>query len=210
MKDTPGIEAALELTETALDQLITSELLANLPVVGIAFKVCKSISGIRERYYISKLASFVRALERVPDEDRQDMLGLALTGEEERRKIGERLLLTLEQLSDSERPELMGTFFIAFIRSRIDQTTLFRCWDAIETGYSGDLKDLLAAGVTNLDASDRDGYLQNLLRTGLSKIQGLTAGNDGHMYYELSAFGKLFVTTYHENTMAEHDTANDS
>ena len=46
------------------------------------------------------------------------------------------------------------------------------------------------------------GFLQNLHRTGLTKIRGITADNDGHIYYELSPLGIQFVRAYHDNKTA--------
>lgn len=130
------------------------------------------------------------------------MLGLTLTIGDERKRVGEALLLTLEQLSDLNRPEVMAAFFSAYVRGRIDRPFLFRCWNSIANAYMEDLKSLFELDSANLNCSDKEGFLQNLLRTGLTKIQGLTSDNDGHMYYELSDFGRQCFQVYNENNVA--------
>ena len=129
------------------------------------------------------------------------MLGQLLPDTKERERVGERLLMILEQLSDRDRPVIMAVFFIAYLRRMIDLPTLLRSWDSIATAYCGDLSILL--GLTGEPAiGGGNSHLQYLLRTGLSQIRGITADHSGTMQYDVSQFGSLFISVYHEANAA--------
>jgi hypothetical protein len=199
MKDHPGMEAALEITEAGLDQLANNQFLADIPVVGVAFKVCKVYSGIRERIYISKLTAFLSRLDSIPQEKQHAMISEVLTDSNERQKVGERLLMILEQLTDQDKPAIMAVFFIAYLRRVIDLPVLLRCWDAIESAYGGDLKILL--GVTGEPAfGGGNSHLEYLVRSGLTTPKKSKLIGDDKIEYFVSSFGNLFINLYHENS----------
>jgi hypothetical protein len=66
MKEHPGLEAALEISEAAVDQIGDNGFLTDVPVVGVAFKLCKVVAGVRERIYLSKLKAFLTELDAIP------------------------------------------------------------------------------------------------------------------------------------------------
>lgn len=201
MKDYPGAEAALELSEAALDQLSKNDFLTDIPVVGIAFKVCKVVAGIRDRLYIAKLNTFLSRLDAISREEQHEMLTNLLPEPKQREKVGERLLMILEQLSDHDKPAIMAVFFIAYLRRMIDLSTLLRIWDSIATAYCGDLSILL--GLASEPAfGGGNSHLQYLTRTGLSQVRGIAIDNDGTMQYEASPFGYYFIKIYHEANAA--------
>ena len=193
----PAIEAALEITEAGLDQLADNQFLADIPVIGVAFKICKTISGVRERIYISKLQTFLTRLESIPQEQQHTMILEVLADASERQKVGERLLMVLEQLTDQDKPAMMAVFFIAYLRRTIDLPTLLRCWDAIETAYGGDLKILLGAG-DERPFGGGNSHFEYLVRSGLTTLTKSKGIDDDKIGYDVSDFGKRFIYVYQE------------
>jgi len=179
---------------------LSKNFLTDIPVVGIAVKLCRSVAGVREHLFLAKLTTFVSRLDAISQEEQHEMLARLLPDTKEREKVGERLLMILEQVSDREKPALMAVFFIAYLRRIIDLRTLLRSWDSIATAYCGDLSILL--GLESEPAiGGANSHLQYLLRTGLSQIRGITL-ETVEMQYELSRFGSVFINVYHEANVA--------
>jgi hypothetical protein len=198
MKEHPGLEAALEISEAAVDQIGDNGFLTDVPVVGVAFKLCKVVAGVRERIYLSKLKAFLTELDAIPRDQQHEMLTSLLSDSAERQKVGERLLMLLEQVTDFDKPSIMAVFFIAYLHKAIDIAFLLRAWDAISAAYVGDLKLILGfAGEPAVGGGNS--HLEYLLRSGLTTFRGgVLISSIGTIEYSVSDFGNRFIAVYNK------------
>ncbi len=191
----PLLEAALELAELSFDQLLSSELAKDFPIIGTAIKVCRATDDIRSRLYASKLLAFIRESERIPAERKEAFKRKCTSSPDEFNRLGENLLLLLERMSDIERPAIMATLFLAFLDGLIDQETLRRFWEAVADAYLDDIKTLLGYPTTVVNNS----HLRYLYKTGLTELElGRTINSAGHLSYKVSDLGYLMVSCYTE------------
>jgi hypothetical protein len=130
-------DAAAELAEAGLDQLMQDGFLRDVPLLGTVLGTFRAFRSIRDLMLAKKLGRFIRGLQAVPQEQRESFCE-SLTSPEERRRVGETLILILDRLDDMAKPALTAKTFNAYMRGEIE-------WSKFR---------LLATAIDRLDMSD--------------------------------------------------------
>lgn len=192
MKERPLLEAALENTEVVVDQLISNDLIKDIPLVGTALKACKAVADIRDKLFLAKISRFLTELNSVRPEIKEDLKGKMTNNTEEARRIGEVVLLVLDKVSDLEKPEILAKIFLAYIENQVTFDDFRRITEAVSQAFVDDLRTLVDKD--SVPSKSQETYLGYLTSTGLTEIvSGKTFDEAGNLYYELTKLGHKFL-----------------
>lgn len=135
-------ELSTELVEAILDQSIDDGIVKDIPIFGSLSKLKTAFGAVRDHIFTKKVAHFLLALSKVPEEQRSKFLiSVAKRGEE--RKVGETLLVLIDRLDNYDRAELLAKVFAFFINERLSMDEfrrLARVVEQIPPGSTGALK----------------------------------------------------------------------
>jgi hypothetical protein len=134
-----GKELLFDFTEFGIDQLLEDGLLKDIPWVGWIIK-CKSVyTSISDRILLAKIARFLFALHSHSWEQRNEILE-RITSTDDRRKIGEQVLIALEKTDALEKADLLGKVFSYYVRGLLSEVEHSRLVDAVIKCHTSDLK----------------------------------------------------------------------
>ncbi|MFZ2161090.1 MAG: hypothetical protein WAW02_02625 [Sideroxyarcus sp.] len=195
-KDRPIVEAILEGGEVVADILMRGELLAEIPLIGTAIKVCKAADSIRDRAFAIKLSNFVLNLEGISEEQKDKLKEKMGAGTEEAQKVGETLFFILDRVTDLDKPILLSQIFLAYIDGVVSSEYLRRLCQAVDTAFPDDLQEFLIAEVTLQKSDDR--WMRYLVPSGLTRLVGTQTIDEigAKNYYEITSLGQALRQAY--------------
>src|SRR3990167_6755027 len=135
-------DSVADLSEAGLDQLLQAGFMRDVPVLGGIIGAIRTAGSIRDLLLAKKLARFIRGLQSVPIADRQ-AFDRSLAAPEERRRIGEALLLLLDRLDEMSTPELVARLFREYMRGEIGFVMFQRMATAVDRLNLGDFEVLI-------------------------------------------------------------------
>jgi len=186
--DRPILEAALGSGEVVADILMKGDLLADIPLIGTAWKICRAGDNIRQRLFSAKLVAFIQDLDSHSQGKIDEIKSKIESSHEEAVKVGETLLMILEQITDMEKPQILARLFLSYIDGVISVVELQRIAQGINIAFVEDLKNFLLA--TDFEDED-DTRFANLIATG---FVGIRAGSNfdelGQMFYVKTEMGR--------------------
>ena len=124
--------AAIGVLEVMLDRNLAEGVIRDIPIIGTVVNLARAGRSVSEALFIRKLTGFLNALQDIPLEERQGLLEEFPDGSEQQEVLGEKLLLALERLDDTQKSALLSRFFAAYIRDEIDYITFTRLARALE------------------------------------------------------------------------------
>lgn len=198
-KDRPFLEATLQNIEVAVDAATANDVIASIPVIGTAFKICKGIDDLRSRAFAAKLDRFVSDPSLTSAAAKEAIAQKVQGSPEEARKVGETLFLVLDRFIDLDKPELLAKVFVAYLDNIVSATDLQRLAQAIDLAFSGDLRQLVEADEQLLVGSTMDGANQwktTLIPSGLTinRAGGVTVVK---VFNEVTPLGRLLWKAWH-------------
>lgn len=186
----PGASIVVSNAEALLKVLVDNKFVKGFPVLSTVVNFVSGALDVRDRLFVSKLTSFVTAFDAMPEEDRAKLNARILDADDAGQRIGETLLLIIEQLNDLKKSRLIAQLLIAFGQKLIDQETLLRLSFSVNQAF---VDDLLAI----VEPATRDQRsLNHLVFTGLADRVDTPAGYGGvggGTSYRLSIAGLAFV-----------------
>lgn len=147
---------AADYAELGVDALLDEGLLKDVPVLGTLQRLYNFGASIQNRMFAKKMLEFLINLESMPKEKRQDQLAKLVVDVEERRRVGENVLLLLDRMNDMSKPKMMAKAFSAYLKEEIDKNSLYQLWhalDAVNVAYLSELKLVY----TSEQFSEKDG-----------------------------------------------------
>lgn len=190
------LEALLENGEVFVDKLMESDVVKDFPVLGTALKICKAGSNLRDYIFAAKIHKFITSLRSVSPDLRAKFKKKIVDNPEERKRVGEFVLLTIDKISDLEKPEIIAKIFLAYMDGHLTADELRRIVEAIDLAFIADLKVFLHT--SRPSEKSKEAYLLYLTRSGLTEIvAGKTIDEIGEIYFEFSRLGKNFLNAYH-------------
>ncbi len=194
-KDHPVVEAALEGGEVVAEIFTHSEILAEVPFVGLAIRVCKAADAIQDRMFAMKLAGFLQNLEGISEEQKSKLKKKMSAKPEEARKVGETLLFVLARVTDLDKPVLLSQIFLAYIDNVITNGEFRRLAQAVDTTFADDLQSLLTTH--KIPEKSAEPWMQYLVASGLTQlVAGQTFGDIGKLYYEITPLANKLRNAY--------------
>lgn len=197
-------ELAPELLETALDSLIESEALKDIPIFGIAFKSYSLYKKITESFFTKKILKFLIELKDIPQTKREEFI-TELESKNETKQAGEKLLIILNRLDDDNKATIIGKLFKNTILGKVTFDNFKRLTYIIDNTYLDDLellKDNEYLQNINVDIKS------NLYKVGLlnqsikdsrkheeykSKLTGRKEIIPSSFEYSLNSYGRILI-----------------
>lgn len=116
----PALDAFVEGTEALLDMSVDEGVLRDIPIVGQIAGLGKSLMSIPDRLFVLKLRKFVSELGGVPEAKKKDFVEkMERDGLFE--KVGEKVLMIVDQLDDTDKAAMAGCVFRAYVSGTIDK-----------------------------------------------------------------------------------------
>ncbi len=191
----PVLEASLESGEVAVNILTHGDVLAEVPLIGTAIKICKAADAIRDRAFAMKLSRFVKQLECISEEQKEKLKSKIRSDDSEAQKVGETLLFVLERVTDLDKPLLLAHIFLAYIDGVILSDELRRISQAVDIAFADDLQKLLMAH--KVPGASTEPWMQYLVSSGLTRlVAGQTIDEIGKLYYEVTPLAHKLRNAY--------------
>ena len=139
------LEATLQNIEVAVDAATANDVIASIPVIGTAFKICKAIDDIRARAFAAKLNGFVAEPGLSTPAAKAALAQKLRDSPDEARKVGETLFLVLDRFIDLYKPAILAKVFVAYLDNVVTARDLQRLAQSIDIAFAEDLKALIDA-----------------------------------------------------------------
>ena len=153
----------LELT---LDSALSDGIIKEIPIIGSLYKSIKAAKGISEAIFTKKIFRFLFELKTVPQEDREKFFKKLENDENYSEKVGEKLLIILEQFDDIDKPALLGKLLKQVIEGKFTMDEFFRISSVIQRSY---LPDLILICRSNRILQYKPEVREHLINLGLFK-----------------------------------------
>ena len=199
------LEATLQNIEVAVDAATANDVIASIPVIGTAFKICKAIDDIRARAFAAKLNGFVAEPGLSTPAAKAALAQKLRDSPDEARKVGETLFLVLDRFIDLYKPAILAKVFVAYLDNVVTARDLQRLAQSIDIAFAEDLKALIdAEGSCILGNTAEDAYApwrKMLLPSGLT-INNARCFTVVRTSYDVTPLGQLLWKAFHlvENT----------
>lgn len=194
----PALGACADVLEVLLDMLTDDGVLKDLPIAGWLVGLGRSLLSVPDRLFLKKLGRFLSELKQVPEKER-----LAFADKIEREgsteKVGEKILMIVDQLDDTEKASLAGQVFSACLRGMIDIDQFYILCSCIRLTRIADIDALL---LNHDDVGSMDpAVVRALCLTGLADweikvprtIDEVGSSQTG-IFYTISFYGSLLTT----------------
>jgi len=160
------LEAVLEGAEAAIDFATESEAVKSVPIIGTAIKLVKGFDDLRSKALQAKLHKFATEPSLVHSLETRRFLS-TVKEDEHYQKIGETLFLTLDKVTDLQKPVVLAQVFAAYLDGVVNAKTLLLLAHAIDTAFISDLEQFLDGRNDQVD--DPEAGIR-LLTTGLLQV----------------------------------------
>ncbi|ENO4081699.1 hypothetical protein ACBG60_004946 [Enterobacter hormaechei] len=135
-------DVSKDVGEIAVDSMMESGLLKEIPGIKTIIGVSDAIGGIRDYLFTGKLVRFLTHFSDLSDAQRINMTERLNSDENFAGKAGERLIEIIDRLESENKPEIAAAFLKAFSCKRIDFITLRRLMVALERIPAFDIEEL--------------------------------------------------------------------
>lgn len=193
--DHPVFECFLEGSEVFTDISMKGDILADIPIIGMAFKVCKAVDAIRDRVLLAKLNQFVSGLGTLSEKQITKMKRKLSESPEQATKVGEILFLTLERMTDFQKAQVLAKIFLAYIDAVISSDELRRLAQAVDTAFFDDLRQFIEAKTFSEKCEEE--WMQYLVASGFTRSEGGKTHEDvGRIFFVPSSLGEKLREIY--------------
>ncbi len=163
---------ATDLAEPALDALLDSGVVKEIPVLGAMLKIVQITASIPNLIFSKKVQRFVDAAYSNP-EMKKGILGKIESSDEKRRTAGEAVVMALDRSDDLEKASIIGWMFSIYLIGKLDLVLFRRLCRAVDLAFVDDLKNFSFMRRTRERAPDAADF-SNLDGTGLVERTDVT------------------------------------
>jgi hypothetical protein len=153
-----GYELAGEVGEFVVDRIIEAGILRDIPIIGTAVKLCTIGDTWRDKSFGKKVNTFLTALDEVPQKEREKFKESIKNNKIEIEKLCEKILMSLENITDISKAEIIADLFIAYLDKEISPTDFRRCVDVVCNNFVDDIDVFTTVRVFHADY----GYLRRI------------------------------------------------
>jgi hypothetical protein len=196
-------EVFSEGAELALDHFLDEGILKDIPFFGMLYKGYKAASSIREAIFAKKVYKFLVQLKDIPKDKRENFLKQLEDNKTHQHRVGEKLLIIIDQLDDMEKPEIIGRLLKSAIKGKINYEDFLRYSSIVQRLIVPDLLLLKEKYPSKWDYSKSTGeYFATLgimsmkiEERKVSRIDGLIKGREFMpiIKYEINEKGRDLV-----------------
>ena len=182
-----------DIAEAILDSTLTDGLLKDIPGFSSIIGIAKTVFSVRDAMFVKKLIYFLTQLKDIPSHERKEMLDEIDSSKKYKIRVGEKLLFIIEKCQDTEKAEICGKLFKAFITGELNYDEFLRVSDCIEFVYIPDLLKFVDDRWEETDVKDDIASLATagIVRIGYIKpfdnsVEGIT---DSEIIYRTTEIG---------------------
>lgn len=147
-----------EISLDSLDQILSSELFKDIPIVGKIVGLFKTVNNISNFLFLKKILAFLRGIEDISQEERAKLINEIDNSKKHRIKVGEQLLYIIDKSSDHEVVEYIAFLFAAYIRGEIDYSSFLKGSSILNNISIDDFKAFVK--IDSLDKKHEDDYTE--------------------------------------------------
>lgn len=140
LKATIGDSSVKEVVTTVADlginEVVDSELLEKIPVLGVLVKGIDIISTITNRIFLKKLAEFLKNIGTVSDDEKMQFW--EKVEQEGDQKFGEHILFIIDRTESIDQARMVGKLFRALVLDNINGIEFEKLIRAIRNIYLSD------------------------------------------------------------------------
>ncbi len=194
-------EGTAELLDVAMDQILESEILKEIPIIGLAVRMAYAAGSVRDRLFARKVQQFLDSLPKIEEREREQFRTKLEQDATFRAKVGEVLVLTLENMNALDKADILATLFDRLSREKLTLAQFYRLSAAINAAHIGDLLQMI--GKPSQTYGYSNDYLLYLVGTGLAEYVPNTSRKtspwaepdtiDVKLNIELTKLGSLFI-----------------
>jgi len=194
----PALSAFVDVSEALMDTFMEEGVLKEIPIIGLVVGLGRPLLSVPDRLFLKKLGRFLSEPNQVPETAR-----LAFADKIERggstQKVGEKILMIVDQLDDTEKASLAGQIFSACLRGMIDIDQFYILCSCIRMTRIADIDELL---LNHDDVGSMDpAVVRALCLAGLADWEirvPRTIGEVGSpqtgIFYTIGSYGVLLIT----------------
>lgn len=168
------LELSTDLLEPAVDSILTSGFLRDIPILGLAVKAADLARSVQDRIFLAKVERFFEGLESAASA--KDFAEETSQDEESAARVGAVVLLAIDSINDLEKAPILGYIFAAYLRREIRFGTLRRLNNAVTLAMVDDLWALAEQRSDN--RWEEEEHADRLQALHALRITGLTALSD--------------------------------
>jgi hypothetical protein len=183
-------DTGIDAGELALDLLLKDGLLREIPVFNMLVGFAKAGRAIKDYLFVKKLYRFLRDLEDIPIQDREQFVN-KLERKKQGQRIGENLLLFLDRYDHLDKACLLSKLFKAYLKEEIDFGEFLRFSTSVDRAFIGDLRNLLS--YFSAQKTETETLWENLYSSGLSKMV-INADTDQRIVVSYSTYPDELIT----------------
>lgn len=193
----PALSAFVDVSEALLDTFMDEGVLKEIPIVGLVVGLGRPLLSVPDRLFLKKLGRFLSEPNQVPETER-----LAFADKIERegstQKVGEKILMIVDQLDDTEKASLAGRVFSACLRGMIDIDQFYTLCSCIRLTRIADIDAFLLnhGGLGSMDPT----VVRALCLAGLADWEikvpqtiGEVGSSQTGIFYTISSYGLLLI-----------------
>jgi hypothetical protein len=149
----------IDSAEIALDNFLEDGVLKEIPFFGLLYKGTKTIIGIKENIFAKKIYKFLIEIKDIPQSEREIFINKLEENDEFRQKVGEKLIVLIEQLDDLEKPTIIGKLFKANIEGNLSYYEFLKLSMVVQKSFLPDINKLRISHKFNISKEDSEQYV---------------------------------------------------
>jgi hypothetical protein len=135
-----------------------------IPFGGTLLALGEVQASLSDKIFRAKIDSFIKALPEIEKDQKEKFIHEFSEDPNKKQKLGEILLLSIDQISDFDKVEFLSKAFSAYIRQEITIEVFKKLAAAINFAFSDDLKKFGHGNEGNLS------LMQAMVHTGLTVV----------------------------------------
>jgi len=197
-------EVASELAEVSLDTFIDDEIIKDIPILGVSFKIIHSVKGIREKIFEHKLKLFLNEFSNLKKEEIENFRDRLKKDPQFEKRAGETIILLLERHERFEKSVILGKFFHQLIIGKCSHELFLRLSASLDRITIEDLESFYENFSSINDIPEptkqglyRSGLLDFSIKAGVNihgpHLFGVVDNVEVKMDYKISDLGFSFM-----------------
>ncbi len=119
LRNTALPDAAIDVAEASIDDLLDNELLKQIPIVKVFLGVTQAGINIHDKLFLKKILSFLSDIDGIDPKDRKEVINSIDNSKKYRLKVGEKLLYIIDSCDDYEGAERIAKLFRSVLNGSI-------------------------------------------------------------------------------------------
>lgn len=139
------------LAETLVDSILNDGVLKELPIVSSIVGLGKTAISIKNGLFLKKIIHFLTEINHIPLSVRKAMIDYIDSREDQKIKVGEKLIFILDKCEDYIDTKYIAQFFCAFLEKKITYEEFLKGSRIIQNIFIGDLEYFLDSDITEFE-----------------------------------------------------------